>query len=362
MGTGMKSAFFVPAAGDRLSLRVGSALALCVIWILMACSAGHAAEKLKVVISSTSFAWLPLYVADGAGFFKKEGLDVEIVNVKDGAVVVTAILNGDADVAGVGGNSVFAARAAGQPVRLLSPMNTEYTSTIFGRKEVFAKLGIGPKSTLEEKIRALRGLKIGVISFNGGQHTMLRFLFAKYAEGAEVDKVAEIVPIGDAANTLAAMRRGAIDVSAFSPPVAEKAVSDGYGVILIDTIGGDVPETRGMVFTAMAVTESALNNKAGKLAAFVRGLNAADRLIQSDLAAAGAAARVHLKTMESDLYELGLRAMQKASPPGAETPIDGLKKYRELLAFGGVAYAKGDFDFDAAVANDFVGDAIAGKK
>ncbi len=54
--------------------------------------------------------------------------------------------------------------------------------------------------------------------------------------------------------------------------------------------------------------------------------------------------------------------MQKASPPGAETPIDGLKKYRELLAFGGSAYAKGDFNFEAAVANEFVKDAIAGRK
>lgn len=357
----MTGVFFLSVA-SRLPLRAIWALLACVTWTLAISSEGYAAEKLKVVISSTSFAWLPLYVADGAGFFKKEGLDVDIVNVKDGAVVVTAILNGDADVAGVGGNSVFASRAAGQPVRLLSPMNTEYTSTIFGRKDVFAKLGIGPKSTLEEKIRALKGLKIGVISFNGGQHTMFRFLFAKYADGAEVDKVVEIVPIGDASNTLAAMRRGAIDVSAFSPPVAEKAVADGYGVILVDTIGGDVPETRGMVFTAMAVTKSALKERPAKLAAFVRGLNAADQLIQKDIVAAGAAARVHIKAMDSDLYELGLRAMQKASPASAETPIDGLKKYRDLLAFGGVAYAKGDFDFDAAVANEFVRDAIAGKK
>lgn len=347
----------------RISAALRFALVACAtIGVLMTWSAGQAADKLKVVISSTSFAWLPLYVADGAGFFEKEGLDVEIINVKDGAVVVTAILNGDADVAGVGGNSVFAARAAGQPVKLLSPMNTEYTSTIFGRKDVFAKLGITAKSTLEDKIQALKGLKIGVISFNGGQHTMFRFLFAKYAGGAEVDKVAEIVPIGDSANTLAAMRRGAIDASAFSPPVAEKAVADGYGVILVDTIGGDVPETRGMVFTAMAVTESSLKNRSARLAAFVRGLNAADLLIQRDIVAAGAAARKHLKAMDSGLYEISIRAMQKASPKNAETPIEGLKKYRDLLAFGGTAYAKGDFNFEAAVANDFVRDAIAGKK
>lgn len=338
---------------------LGGAAALSLVGIA---GRAQANEKLKVVVSSTSFAWLPLYVADGAGFFAKEGIDVEIIVVKDGAVVVTAILNGDADVAGVGGNSVFASRAAGQPVKLLSPMNTEYTSTIFGRKDVFEKLGITSKSSLADRIRSFKGRKIGVISFNGGQHTMMRFLFAKYADGAEVDKVAEIVPIGDSNNTLAAMRRGAIDLSAFSPPVPEKAVADGYATILVDTIGGDVPETRGMVFTAMAVTEAALTNRANKLASFVRGLNSADLLIQSDITAAGVAARKHLKSMDSELYELGLKAMQKASPQGAETPIEGLKKYRALLAFGGTAYAKGEFNFEAAVANDFVRQALAAKR
>lgn len=328
---------------------------------LLAAASAQAAEKLKVVLSSTSFAWLPLYVADGAGLFQKEGLDVEIVNVKDGAVVVTAILNGDADIAGVGGNAVFASRAAGQPVKILTPMNTEYTSTIFARKELLEKAGINDKSTVEQKMAVLKGARIGVISFNGGQHTMMKFLFAKYV-GADVDKTAEIVPIGDSANTLAAMRRGAIDASAFSPPVPEKAVADGYAAILLDMIGGEVPETRGMVFTAMAVTEKTLAGKEKPLGAFVRAIDAADKLIQSDILAAGKAARKHLTAMDSELYELGIKTMKTASPKGAETPIEGLKKYRELLAFGGTAYAKGDFDFEAAVANDFVRDALAGKK
>jgi NitT/TauT family transport system substrate-binding protein len=338
---------------------LGAALAVS---CLLASGMAQAAEKLKVVLSSTSFAWLPLYVADGAGLFAKEGLDVEIVNVKDGTVVVTAILNGDADIAGVGGNAVFASRAAGQPVKFLTPMNTEYTSTIFVRKELFQQAGLTDKSSIEQKMALLKGKKIGVISFNGGQHTMMRFLFAKYVGGVDVDKAAEIVPIGDSANTLAAMRRGAIDASAFSPPVPEKAVADGYASILLDMIAGEVPETRGMVFTAMAVTEKALTEKSKRLAAFVRAIDAADKLIQADILAAGKAARKHMTAMDSDLYELGIRAMKPASPQGAETPIAGLKKYRELLAFGGTAYAKGDFDFEASVSNQFVRDALAGKK
>ncbi len=329
---------------------------------LVASGVAQANEKLKVALSSTSFAWFPLYVAEGAGLFQKEGLDVELFNAKDGSVVITAILNGDADVAAIGANGLFAARAAGQPIKMLTPMNTEYTSNIFGRKDVLEKAGITAQSTLEQKVAALKGLKIGVIYFNGAQHTMMKFLYAKYGGGGDIDKVAEIVPIGDAANTLAAMRRGTIDVSAFSPPVPERAIADGYGMMLLDAIAGDIPDTRGMVFTGMGVTEKALTDRSKALAAFVRGLDAANKLIQSDIMAAGAAARKHMTAMDSGLYELGFKAMQRASPKGAETPIEGLKKYRELLAFSGTAYAQGDFDFEASVANDFVRDALAGKK
>lgn len=120
----------------RLRLWMGE-LVLAAI-LLAPGSAAMADAKLSVVVSSTSFAWFPFYVADGAGFFKKEKPDIGIANVKDGAAVVTAILSGDADIAGVGANAVFAARYKKQPVVLLTPMSTEYTSVIFGRKEVFA--------------------------------------------------------------------------------------------------------------------------------------------------------------------------------------------------------------------------------
>lgn len=313
--------------------------------------------KLSVVVSSTSFAWLPLYVSDGAGFFKDEKIDVSISNVKDGAVVVTAILSGDADIAGVGGNAVFAARAKSQPVKLLTPMNSEYTSTIFGRKAVFDQKGIGPSSTLEQKVAAIKGLKIGVINFNSGQHVVMRFLMQRYGN-ADLDKVAEVVPVGDAASTLAAMERGLIDITAFSPPVPQKAVADGYATIVLDPIRGDIPETRGMVFTAMAVTEETAAKRSGDLQAFVRAIDKANKLIYADTAKAGEAARKHLSSMQPALYTAAMQALVPATPKSPDTSIAGLRAYYELLKIGGEKYAQGDFDFEAAVLNDLVGAAM----
>ncbi len=320
-------------------------------------TAATANPKLSVVVSSTSFAWFPLYVADGAGFFKDEKIDVTITNVKDGAAVVTAIMSGDADIAGVGANAVFAAREKRQPVVLLTPMSTEYTSVIFGRKELFEKKGITANSTIAQKVEAMKGMKVGVIYFGGAQHTMFRFLMSRYAN-ADLDKVSEVVPIGDAGATLAAMTRGLVDVTAFSPPVPQRAITEGYGMMVLDPIRGEIPETRGMVFTAMAVTEAVAAKRKADLGAFVRAIDKANKLVHSDPAKAGQAARKHMSSMQSDLYEAGVLAMVPATPKTPEVSLEGLKTYYELLKFGGEKYAQGDFDYAASVVNDLVRDAV----
>lgn len=319
------------------------------------------AAPLKVVLSSTSFAWLPLYVADGAGFFKDEGIDVEVSNVKDAAAVGAALLSDNAEVGGVGANSVFAARRREQPLKLFVPLNSEYTSIVFGRKAAFAAKGITERSTIEEKIGAIKGMKVGVINFNSGQHVVMRFLMQRYG-GADLDKVAEVVPVGNAGSTLAAMSRGLVDVTAFSPPVSQRAVADGNAMVLLDPIRGDIPATRGMVFTALAATEQTLRTRRADLRAFVRAMDRANRLIVSDLAKAGVAARKHLTSMQPQLYDEALRALVPATPKSPEVSVAGLRIYYELLRAGGEKFAQGDFDFDAAVDNALVREAMAERR
>ena len=191
-------------------------------------------RKVTVAAGSTSFAWLPLYVAHGAGFLKDEGLDVEIVTVAANTTPVATILSGGADIAGIGVQAAFAAADKKQPVKLLTPMTTEYTSVIFARKDVLEQKRVTAKSPLKERVKAMAGLRLATTAVGAGPDLMYRFLFAKYGDGLNAERDAKIVPVGDARNTLAAMSKGAIDVSAFSPPVPQKAYSDGYAALLID--------------------------------------------------------------------------------------------------------------------------------
>ncbi len=328
--------------------------------LLGVAQAQSADRPVKIAIGSTSFAWFPLYVAYGAGYFKDEGLAVEIINVPANATPVAALMSGSVDISGLGVQAAFAAIDKGQPIKILTPMVTEYTSTIFARPEVMRQKGITLKSPLADRVNALKGLKLATTAIGAGPHLMYRYLLKKYADGADVDKVAEVVPIGDSAATLAGMKRGLIDVSAFSPPVPEKAVSDGVGEIMIDFINGDVPEIAGSVYVVLAVTDAKLKSDGPMIAAVVRALERANKLAQADLVAAGEAARPFLGKMESNLYAEGVKVMKPSLPKTATVSIEGLRAFMNMLIVGGYKFEK--VDVKTITANDFVTKTLGEKK
>src|SRR5437870_2627895 len=66
------------------------------------------AEKIRTAIPQANLNYLSVYVADGKGFFREEGLDNETV-VISGPLSIAALLSGDVDFSGAGGSGMRAA-------------------------------------------------------------------------------------------------------------------------------------------------------------------------------------------------------------------------------------------------------------
>ena len=79
-------------------------------------------EDLRRILYGTtaSPSHLPVWVAKEAGYFEKNGLNVEPVQVRGGSLITLAIITGDLPFSGAGAESVVAARAAGGDVVLLA--------------------------------------------------------------------------------------------------------------------------------------------------------------------------------------------------------------------------------------------------
>src|SRR5262245_30213797 len=90
-----------------------------VLWLLLCCTLAPpaAAEPTKVTIAvggKSSLYYLPLALAERLGYFKDQGLAVEVADFAGGSKALQAMLGGSADVTAGGFDHVIVLQARGQ--------------------------------------------------------------------------------------------------------------------------------------------------------------------------------------------------------------------------------------------------------
>ena len=101
-----------------------SAATLTLAAALCAPGAAQAQTKLRIAGLKTT-ALIPLYLADRAGHFKAEGLEVEFVMLAAGPAVASAVSSGSAEIGYSASIPVIYARAANQPFKIFTTLSQE---------------------------------------------------------------------------------------------------------------------------------------------------------------------------------------------------------------------------------------------
>ena len=183
-------------------------------------------EKSKVSIAvggKAAFYYLPLTIAEQLGYFKAEGLDVEISDFAGGARALQAMVGGSADV--VSG-------AYEHTINMQSKNQHIQSFVLMGRAPQIA-VGVSTKAIPNYKSLAdLRGKKIGV-SAPGSSTNMVANLVLSRA-GIKASDVS-YVGVGTAAGALAALRSGQIDAMSNTDPVMTMLEQKGEVKIISDT-------------------------------------------------------------------------------------------------------------------------------
>jgi NitT/TauT family transport system substrate-binding protein len=200
--------------------------ALLITCALAGPAAAQAPEKTKLVIGvggKTLFYYLPLTIAEQKGYFKEEGLEVEIPDFAGGAKALQAMIGGSADLVSGAYEHTITQQAKGQNIEAL---------VLQGKNAGIVLAMPKAKAAAYKSPADLKGMKIGVTAPGSSTNMFVNILLAKAA--LKPDAVA-IIGVGTSAGAVAIMKRGEIDAISNLDPVIAQLESDGTVVPVIDT-------------------------------------------------------------------------------------------------------------------------------
>lgn len=240
-------------------------------------SMARASEKVTFVMAGDALFNIVQYVAEDGGFLRNEGVVPDIVNVVGGPRQVAAILGKSADVAPLGFPSVVNAASQGGEIVAIATTYDVLSIALVLSNDAVRRTGITDGMPIDEKVKRLRGLRLGITSAGAGTDTMARALFA--ARGMNPDKEVTIQPLGAPENIITAFSKGVTDGFFYTSPMPETAVARGLGKIVIEPLTGEVPELNGMLYVVLATSRHNLANKRPQVEAVVRAYAKAMKFI-----------------------------------------------------------------------------------
>lgn len=207
-------------------------------------------QKVTIATAADSLQYIAQDLAIDNGFFEQEGLKADLVVFDSGTRQSAAIMSGGGTVGPIGLIHTIKASAAGGDLIAISRLFDVLDVFIIVSNDALMKTGITAAMPIDEKVRRLRGLRIGITGPGSTVDTSVRALFK--ARGIDPDKEVQLLPLGAPANMIAAMEKGATDAFAYPAPWPTIAANRGLGKVVIDPFVDQIPEIKGVPFNIVA--------------------------------------------------------------------------------------------------------------
>lgn len=296
-------------------------------WVLFISCAASAQDKklnhLTISYPSISGAQAVLWVAKETGIFHKNALDVDLVYIGGGPRSMAALLSGQLQIIGTGGNSLIAAHLKGAKDTVI--IGTTYNTLVFS---------LMTRADLKEP-KDLRGKIFGVTGLGSLSDFTLRTLLRRWGLDPARDVI--IRPLGGYPEILAAMQSGVVDGGVFSPPSNIKAQAIGFREFIdAGSLGIEYAST------CYATSRRFIRERRETVAQFMRSLTEAIHRFKTDKSGALKIMQQYTKTRDPEALEETYRVYALRYLPRAPYPtLNGVKTILESFADSIMPEARG---------------------
>jgi len=267
-------------------------------------------EKIRIAYSSISGNQAPAWVAYEKGFFRKNGLDAELIFIEAGSRSVNALLSGDVAMAQMAGPSVIQSRLQGQDVVIIAGfLNTmDY------------QLMVHDSITRPDQ---LKGKTLAVSRVGSSSDFATRYAINKY--GLTPDKDVTIVEIGSQPARFAALESGKIQGAMVTVPLTLRAKKLGFHALAdLQMLGLEYQHT------ALVTSRALIKSKPQVVRSALKAMVEAIHYYKTQRADALAVLGKYLKDNSSDALEETYEGIGLALIP--EKPYPTLRGIQIMLS------------------------------
>jgi NitT/TauT family transport system substrate-binding protein len=235
-------------------------LLLSVLGIFFLASIVHAAP-LRVAYSAVSGAMSSLWVAQEAGYFKREGLEVELLYIGGGSLLIQSMISGDVPFAYGPSVPVINASLRGADLVLIGNTGNSLVFSIMSRPEI-------------KQPAHLKGKKVGITRLGGSTDWALDAALKQW--GLERREIT-VIQTGGMPEGLAGLIAGVFDAVVLSPPSNFRAAKSGMHELV------DVGQLK-IIFpnTPLSTTESFIKSNRDTALRFMRGFTQGLNRLRND--------------------------------------------------------------------------------
>jgi len=263
----------------------------------------------KIGISAPVVTIFPVWMAEAGGFYEKEGLKVEVINMEGGTRGLQVLLSGEIQGMHVGLAPALLANLQGADLRLVTSTCNTIPITMFTKPGV--------------TVADLKGKIFGISTF-GSETDIATSIVLKQLGLTRQDVT--VSQIGGSSQRFGALVAGRIDVAPLIEPAITLAKERGFSP-LVDLAAANTP----WLFDSVVVNNSYLRRNRDTLTRFVKAYIAGAYLALSDEAKAKQVIAQKFRTDDPKVIAATLADFKRLMPRDAAPTVEGAKNVIEQL-------------------------------
>ena len=284
-----------------------SSLIVLVVLVLSVVKPLGAQERMRIAWAGSTPSNTPIWVADQKGFFKKNGLNAEVISISASTIVIQALLTGEVDFIIAPSATLVTSKLAGADTVMVSTNLPLFIDHI---------VSLGNITAIEQ----LKG-KIGGVNRLGTTSDMtLRLALRRL--GIDPEKETKIIATGENPQRLAALANNITQFTLLGEPLVREAEKLGFRDLF------DIGTLKIQYHVNAVVTrEKTVKERRPLVQKVVRAFTEALHYIKTNKEDTKALIGKNLKTKNPEGLERAYRAYNSAFPEAPNPNTEGVKHY-----------------------------------